>query len=74
VASFSPVTVVSVLASPLQYGGRVFLEGSDDLVVGARVAMFITSLIASGVYVMVIWAIYRAMVKNFDMTIRKQSR
>lgn len=74
IASFSPVTIVSLLAAPTQYGGRVFSEGTADMLMGARIGMFVGSLISSGVYALIIWAIYKSMVKNFDMTIRKQSR
>jgi hypothetical protein len=35
---------------------------------------FITSLFMLAAYAAAIWAMYRSMVKNFDMTIRKQSR
>lgn len=74
IASFSPITVVMVIAAPAQFGGRVFNEGGADLMLGARIGMFVGSLISSGVYALIIWAIYKSMVKNFDMTIRKQSK
>ena len=30
--------------------------------------------VAAGAYALVVWSMYKSMVKNFDMTIRKQSR
>jgi hypothetical protein len=29
---------------------------------------------ATGAYTLIVWGMYKSMVKNFDMTIRKQSR
>ena len=72
--AFSPVTVVSVLAAPLLFGGRTFQEGDADVILSARITLTIASLIANGLYVMIIWTMYKSMVKNFDMTIRKQAR
>lgn len=72
-ASFSPVTMLSLLASPHQSGGRLFLEGDDSTIAAARLAVCVSSLIASGVYALIICALYRAMVKNFDMTIRRRA-
>ncbi len=74
IASFSPVTIVSVLASPEQFGGRIFREGADEVLIGARIGMVVGSLISSALYALVIWAVYKATVRNFDMTIRRQSR
>jgi hypothetical protein len=39
-----------------------------------RVAIIIGTLLAIGVYAAVVWQMYRGMVKNFDMTIRRQHR
>jgi hypothetical protein len=41
---------------------------------GSRTVVFIVSWIAVGVYLLVVWSMYKSMVKNFDMTIRRQSR
>jgi hypothetical protein len=30
--------------------------------------------VAVGVYALIVWSMYKSMVKNFDMTIRRQSR
>ena len=74
VASFSPASVIWMLAAPLSTNNRIFLEGDADAIVQARVAIFIGSLIATAVYAAVIWAVYKTMLKNFDMTIRRQAR
>ena len=36
--------------------------------------MLVFTLVAVGAYAAVVWTMYVSMVKNFDMTIRKQSR
>jgi hypothetical protein len=40
----------------------------------SRFIVFIASWIAVGAYTLVVWTMYKSMVKNFDMTIRRQSR
>ncbi|MDB5297931.1 MAG: hypothetical protein JWO31_3914, partial [Phycisphaerales bacterium] len=47
---------------------------SDSELTSARTWVGIVTVIAVGVYVAVVWQMYTGMVKNFDMTIRKQSR
>jgi hypothetical protein len=64
----------SVIAVPAQFGGRIFDEGGADLMLGARIGTVVGSLISSRVYELITWAIYKSMVKNFDMAIRRQSR
>jgi ABC-type transport system involved in multi-copper enzyme maturation permease subunit len=73
-ASFSPFTVMTVLIDPYQFGGRTFDGAHDADILGARIVLGICSIIATGAYAMLVWAMYRSMVKNFDMTIRRQSR
>jgi hypothetical protein len=41
---------------------------------GARLTIFIFSWAAVGAYAVIVWSMYTSMVKNFDMTIRRQSR
>ncbi len=71
-SSFSPFTVLTVLISPYQFAERAFDDSTA--IVDNRLAVFIGSWIAVAVYTAIVWAMYRSMVKNFDMTIRKQSR
>jgi len=74
---FSPFTLLAILIDPTNYAAQAFNIGmypnSADPT-GARWVAFFLCLIALGAYSMGIWSMYRSMVKNFDMTIRKQSR
>ena len=71
VGSFSPFTVLTMLINPYQFAERVF-DTSDAT--SNRVWIFISSFAAVGAYTAIVWAMYKSMVKNFDMTIRRQSR
>ena len=68
-----PFTVLTVLIDPVQFGGSAFEPGSDD-VAAARLTVFVCGWIATAIYGVVVWSMYKSMVKNFDMTIRRQSR
>jgi ABC-type transport system involved in multi-copper enzyme maturation permease subunit len=77
--AFSPFTLLTMLIDPQTFASRAF--GFDATHVnepgyatGARVVMFVSGWVAIGVYAAVVWSMYKSMVKNFDMTIRKQSR
>jgi hypothetical protein len=72
IGSFSPFTVLTVLIDPASYGGNVFQPGGD--VTTGRIVVLIFSWMATGAYALIVWTMYKSMVKNFDMTIRKQSR
>lgn len=71
-ASFSPLTVVALQFSPYRFGGAAFEDPGD--LGPARFVTFLFSLLACVAYGLVVWAMYRSMVKNFDMTIRRQHR
>jgi hypothetical protein len=71
VAGFSPFTLLTVLIDPYTNAGNQFI--GDDAT-SSRVEVFILTWIAIGLYTVVVWTMYKSMVKNFDMTIRKQSR
>ncbi|MGH7214387.1 MAG: ABC transporter permease [Tepidisphaeraceae bacterium] len=73
-SSFSPFTVLTVLINPYTAASRVFAEGSISDIINGRVITFIFAWVATGAYALVVWSMYKAMVKNFDMTIRRQSR
>jgi ABC-type Na+ efflux pump permease subunit len=73
--TFSPFTLLTILIDPYQYAGVAFdsAAGQTDPG-GARIVAFIVCMIALAAYAAGIWSMYKSMVKNFDMTIRKQSR
>ena len=75
-AAFSPFTLVTVLVNPQQFAGRVFdpFQATAGEIESARFVVFACAWIAVGVFAAVVWGMYMSMVKNFDMTIRKQSR
>jgi len=72
--SFSPFTVLTVLIDPYTAAGSIFLDGTADDISNARWVQFVFGLVSTGAYAAIVWTMYQAMVKNFDMTIRKQSR
>jgi hypothetical protein len=71
-ATFSPFTLLTILIDPYEYAAVAFDPTSDPG--GARMVAFVVCMIVIGVYAAGIWTMYKSMVKNFDMTIRKQSR
>jgi ABC-type transport system involved in multi-copper enzyme maturation permease subunit len=71
IAAFSPFTLLTVLIDPQLFSSDLFNSANA---VENRVWTFVFTCIAVTVYAAVVWAMYRSMVKNFDMTIRKQSR
>ena len=79
IGSFSPFTVMTVLINPYRFAERNYQAdptygfGNSDIA-SSRLVVFVVSWIAVGVYALVVWSMYKSMVKNFDMTIRRQSR
>ncbi|MDB5174663.1 MAG: putative rane protein, partial [Phycisphaerales bacterium] len=70
-SGFSPFTLLTVLIDPYTYAGNAYTaDGADS----SRAWVFITCWIGVAAYTAVVWTMYKSMVKNFDMTIRKQSR
>ncbi|HEY0009406.1 MAG TPA: hypothetical protein VGB55_11825, partial [Tepidisphaeraceae bacterium] len=74
VAAFSPLSVIAAMIYPVEFGGSAWQQSDAAEISQTRLILFVTSLIAAGVYGAVIWTLYKSMVKNFDMTIRRQSR
>ena len=72
ISSFSPITVIMLLIAPTEIisdpSVGSALEGT------ARALLLVFGLAATGAYAALVWSLYGSMVKNFDMTIRKQSR
>jgi ABC-type transport system involved in multi-copper enzyme maturation permease subunit len=76
ISSVSPFTLLGLLINPQAVNSNFHPSNpswASDLA-DARVLIFIGSWIAIGIYTAVVWAMYTSMVKNFDMTIRRQSR
>ncbi|MEM8874837.1 MAG: ABC-2 transporter permease [Planctomycetota bacterium] len=74
IAAFSPFTTMAVLIAPLSYGGPTFGAGDPSEIMLVRVVVILFTLVAVSAYTAVVWGMYRSMVKNFDMTIRRQHR
>ncbi|MEA2736020.1 MAG: hypothetical protein QOE14_2471, partial [Humisphaera sp.] len=72
VGAFSPFTVLTLLIDPERSGGTLVEPGGSAGT--GRAIVLIFSWIATGAYALVVWTMYKSMVKNFDMTIRRQSR
>jgi ABC-type transport system involved in multi-copper enzyme maturation permease subunit len=73
-AAFSPFTALCVLLDPVSFTKNTFEVGATNLVPYgvARVLLTVFVIVSSGVYCMIVWGMYRSMVKNFDMIIRRQ--
>jgi ABC-type transport system involved in multi-copper enzyme maturation permease subunit len=71
IGSFSPFTLMTMLINPYQFAERTF-QGTDQS--GNRLTIFVGTCIAVTGYTAIVWGMYRSMVKNFDMTIRRQQR
>ena len=72
VGSFSPFTLMTVLLNPWKYATDIYSDGGNEL--RNRIIVFVFGWGAVAAYSGIVWAMYKSMVKNFDMTIRKQSR
>ncbi|MDB5173041.1 MAG: putative rane protein [Phycisphaerales bacterium] len=70
-AGFSPFTLLTVLIDPYTFASDSF---TADEAASSRVWVFVVCWIGVAAYTAVVWTMYKSMVKNFDMTIRKQSR
>jgi hypothetical protein len=58
------------MIDPVQFGGRYFLQ--PDETGQWRLILFIFAWVAVALYALLVWWMYKSMVKNFDMTIRRQ--
>ncbi len=68
-AAFSPFTAIAVLIDPVTYAPGAYAVGSET---AGRITFFISILFAAGTYCLIVWAMYRRMVQNFDVIIRRQ--
>jgi len=74
VAAFSPFSAITVMIDPERFAPSTFAPGTgvppaEGL---GRVVLFISVVVASVAYCLLVWTMYRSMVKNFDMIIRRQ--
>ena len=74
VNALSPLGVIASTIYPTEFGGPAWTSGTSGDVTQARVILVVATLVTAGVYGAVVWSMYTSMVKNFDMTIRRQSR
>lgn len=71
ISSFTPFTAVAAIVNPIET--LDLGNASSSEVMGIRFLMPLGAGIAAGFYAIVVTAMYRAMIRNFDMTVRKQS-
>ena len=71
VGSFSPFTLLTMLINPYDFAEHAFADPDTS---GNRWTIALSTLAAVGVYTAVVWGMYKGMVKNFDVLIRKQQR
>ncbi|HEX2974282.1 MAG TPA: ABC transporter permease subunit [Tepidisphaeraceae bacterium] len=72
IGSFSPFTLMALLINPADIAIKAFSDPAAN-VANQRFLIFFFGWIAAVVYGLVVWAMYKSMVRNFDMTIRRQS-
>jgi len=70
-APFTPFTAIRVLVDPstLYVSPAEFAAGAST----ARASAFVGSLVAIALFAFIAWRAYAALVRDFDMTMRKQS-
>ncbi|MFN0135585.1 MAG: ABC transporter permease [Phycisphaerae bacterium] len=70
----SPLHALQVLIDPLSAFSELNrAKATPDEILAVRVTRGITSVIAIGVYAGLTYMLYTSMVRNFDMTVRRQS-
>ena len=74
IGTFSPITQMTLLINPWKFAATVYGDPGSDAALRNRIFATIFAFVSMGIYTALIWSMYKSMVKNFDMTIRKQSR
>ncbi len=74
IGSFSPFTVMTMEIDPYEFAEGAFPRTEPETLAWARIWVFVVSFVAVAAYTGLVAAMYRSMVKNFDMTIRRQQR
>jgi hypothetical protein len=79
IGSFSPFTLLGLLIDPQTTAPAVFGPVQNSAFSGeidpasARMMIFFAGWAATALYGFLVWWMYKSMVHNFDMTIRKQA-
>ncbi len=73
IGSFSPFTLMTILINPWKFATDAFGDPAGNQLWN-RLAVFLSGWVAVAAFSGIVWTMYKSMVKNFDMTIRKQSR
>jgi type IV secretory pathway TrbF-like protein len=73
-AGFSPFTLLALLIDPYTIAENIFSGRYGASPESARAMMFVSAILGTAAYATIVWVMYKSMVKNFDMTIRRQSR
>lgn len=72
-SAFSPMQGVAVLLDPLNWASESFEGSTSNVPVGVgRLIIAASFAVSISVYCLLVWAMYKGMVKNFDMIIRRQ--
>ncbi|MGC4033297.1 MAG: ABC transporter permease subunit [Tepidisphaeraceae bacterium] len=74
IQALSPLGVIGAVVYPTRLGGPAWGSGNPADVSEARLLLVLATILTTAAYAAGVWAMYRSMVKNFDMTIRRQSR
>lgn len=74
VQAFSPLSVIAAVVFPTEFGGPAWTGGQPDEIGPARLTLIIATIVTTAAYAAAVYGMYKSMVTNFDMTIRRQSR
>jgi hypothetical protein len=69
-AGISPASLLHAVTSPVEGMDSTTMSGPEGLT-AARVALAVGAVVSAGVYVGVVFALRAALVRNFDVTVRK---
>ena len=74
IQAVSPLGVVAAVIYPQEFGGPAWSGAGNTTITSARIVLATGAVFASLAYAAAVWGMYKSMVTNFDMTIRRQSR
>jgi hypothetical protein len=64
---------MALLINPREVAGNNFYGASGLEADESRLLIFFAGWAATALYAFIVWGMYKSMVKNFDMTIRRQA-